>query len=1438
MNKLKKRKLQLLALCTGFTGLTLGVLFFSGKGLGSFSPKVSADSNYILTLNSDNGGSSFSSSYSSSEQVNKSARTNKGSEIDITYSNVKKSTNNYAVVANSGYLFNSTRLTGLETVTVNFTGSLSIYTSSTTTFSGVSSALTSGLEFAVDANNDYFKLVSSGETTISSVVATYLCSSRQINYVKVTETSELTDGTYLIVNETYSKALNGGGSIESDIKTPQTVTISNNKIEATSVTDAYAVVIDINGDNSSILTTGGVYIGGVSNSNSTSIDNSPIANSISVSDGVADIVSDTSHLRYNATGVTHLFRYYKATSYSSMGEIALYKRDSGSVPVDPVDPSGDNPTTETYVITVEKANNELDTSASSDTTNVSYVIGETGNTFDIAFSAGAYNMSNYNEFRLNNSSLTPTNNILVKSIWIDFYGSSYSYLAVSANGNAVTGTASSTSGSGSAYDYEINSTVWKLEATSGYSTIYSIKFTVEVQVGPVSVTGLELNKDSLSIYEGSNETLVATVSPINATDKTVTWSSSDSTVATVLNGVVSAVAPGTAIITATTTDGGFEESCTVTVLEITHVGGVSLNKTELHLNPGITETLVATVTPNNATNKNIVWSSGNENIATVSEGVVTAVSAGATTITATTEDGGFSASCAVTVTNVSVSGVELNKTNLTITRLGSETLYATVSPSNATNKNVTWTTSNSNVATVANGTVTGVSAGTATITVSTVDGNKTATCNVTVNPIGVTSVTLNQSLLNMYVGNSETLVPTINPSNADNTNVTWSTGNESVATVSNGVVTAVGVGSTTITVTTVDGGKTASCNVSVSEQPDSTFIITSSSFGNSYSGSDGSHSVSDSVTSETMSFESSNICAQSSKVQFRANPAGYIYNTTSLVLNTLTISGYTSGDVTVYAGNTSHPTSNAITDSNGEFDLSGYSFFTILGNGSTHSYSSITITTGVPVPVDPDGISLPATESMSLVGTKTLEVTYSPANCNQNKGVTWSSSNTTIATINSTTGVITPKKAGTTVITATSTFNANFTSSCTLTVTDNMDEWTILMYVCGANLESDYASSNEGSATEDLAEIAQVSGQPSDVNVVVQAGGASKWSSTYSNVINKDYANRFHLRNKAYVKDEQITKVDMGVGENFQDFLEWGITTYPAQKIGVILWDHGGAMDGCCYDEQFSDEPLTPLEVHDAIVGAKEATGYTSQFEFVGYDCCLMQVQDIASLNAEYAKYQVASEESEWGYGWTYNEWIDDLFAKKSTSNILKAIVDSFGSETTACYTEWQKEDPSYVNDQTLSYLDLTKWATYQTAFENVAATLTSVVNTTSKWNTFKNYVNQAQKYGQVDLSKYPSYSTYNNGYIYDIFDVGGVITSLKSGYSGNSTLVSQLNTLETAYNSVIGHEWHGEAAGNSTGMTLFCPVSGYNESSYYGTSGMTNLTTWQSFVVSLGNWY
>ena len=252
------------------------------------------------------------------------------------------------------------------------------------------------------------------------------------------------------------------------------------------------------------------------------------------------------------------------------------------------------------------------------------------------------------------------------------------------------------------------------------------------------------------------------------------------------------------------------------------VTGVSISKTTLVLVEGESETLSASVAPSNATNKKFSWSSSKTSVAAVDDnGKVTAVAAGTATITVMTADGNKTATCTVTVeaAAIPVTGVSFDKPTASLTVGEDLTLKVTIKPEEASNKKVSWSSDKTSVVTVDdNGKVTAIAPGTATITVTTADGNMKATCTITVKEakVAVTGVKLNKSTTQLTVGGTETLTATVNPSNASNKKVSWSSSNTSVAKVdANGKVTAVAAGTATITVKTADGNKIATCIITV-----------------------------------------------------------------------------------------------------------------------------------------------------------------------------------------------------------------------------------------------------------------------------------------------------------------------------------------------------------------------------------------------------------------------------------------------------------------------------------------------------------------------------------------------------------------------------------------------------------------------------------------------
>ncbi|MFR7819648.1 alpha-amylase family glycosyl hydrolase, partial [Candidatus Pseudoruminococcus sp.] len=356
-------------------------------------------------------------------------------------------------------------------------------------------------------------------------------------------------------------------------------------------------------------------------------------------------------------------------------------------------------------------------------------------------------------------------------------------------------------------------------------------------IGPETIeqipaTGITVSKSSVSILEGNSETVTAKVTPDNATNKTVTWTSSNPTVATVAGGKITGVSVGIATITAKTSN-GLTATVSVKVNEnpnIVKPTGVTISPTSATVEAGKETTLTATVTPSNATNKEVTWTSSNTSVATVSGGKVKGVAEGTAVITATTSNG-KTATVTVTVTGK------------TITYLDGDGVYFEKPSGWGSNINVYFFSNNQTVGASWPGTaMKDLGDGLYGFKYDTTDSNLMVIFNdgsnqtddlkyvkngyynssgyvrtvERVTEIKPTAITLNKTNIDIDVTATEQLTATITPSNATNKSVTWTSSNTSVATVSNGLITPKSVGVTTITATTSNGLK-ATANVTVAE---------------------------------------------------------------------------------------------------------------------------------------------------------------------------------------------------------------------------------------------------------------------------------------------------------------------------------------------------------------------------------------------------------------------------------------------------------------------------------------------------------------------------------------------------------------------------------------------------------------------------------------------
>lgn len=489
---------------------------------------------------------------------------------------------------------------------------------------------------------------------------------------------------------------------------------------------------------------------------------------------------------------------------------------------------------------------------------------------------------------------------------------------------------------------------------------------------------VELNEKSIVINKGEAFTLVENVLPYDCYNKNVTWSSSDEAVAVVNNGTVSGISKGKAVITVTTEDGGFKAQCEVEVTE--PAGSVKLNKNELTLHNGETETLTATVLPENADNKNVTWSSSDKKVATVKDGKVTGIGKGTANITVKTEDGGFVDVCSVTVlqnvTEISVKNKEYTIKEGTIIKV-----EAFAMPENAENRAITWESSDESVATVNNGEIKGVGKGEAEITISSVYTKGVSTKIKVIVTKPVAGISLNKTLAETNVGGKIVLEATVTPADANNQKLIWTSSDEKIATVDNGVVTTKSRGEVVISVSTVDGGYTATCRINVI-QPVTHIKLDSDAY-YLYKG--------EPIT-----------------IKFEVYPENANDKTLTWTSSDETVLTVENGVVTPLKPGTAEIT---VTDSTGVLKVKVIATVVSKVTGVTISKEEVTLKMGE---------------------TAALEATIQPEDAT-NKNFSWSSSDEAVAVIKN--GVVTPVGPGTTIITVT-TDDGKFMATCLVTVTE------------------------------------------------------------------------------------------------------------------------------------------------------------------------------------------------------------------------------------------------------------------------------------------------------------------------------------------------------------------------------------------------------------------
>ena len=348
-------------------------------------------------------------------------------------------------------------------------------------------------------------------------------------------------------------------------------------------------------------------------------------------------------------------------------------------------------------------------------------------------------------------------------------------------------------------------------------------------------------------------------------------------------------------------------------------------------------------------------------------------------------------------------------------------------------------------------------------------------------------------------------------------------------------------------------------------------------------------------------------------------------------------------------------------------------------------------------------------------------------------------------------------------------------------------EYTILVYLNGSNLETDH-----GCASEDLEEIVAADFDRKDINVVIQTGGAKYWWA--SGIPSKKPA-RFLAQKGKLSKLEELDSQMMVDPATLTDFIDWGVKNYPAERYGLILWNHGsGAVWGFGYDEFAGDDELVLSELNRAF---SDSVMSQQKFEFIGFDACLMANIETAYICRNYASYLIASEELEPGYGWDYDNFLSILGddPKMPGDEIGQVIVDSF----IAYYNENGMEDEA----TTLSCIDLSKVNEAVAALDDFIA----VAN-------MNNYTYQQIAKSRAGTKKFGLDDPID---MVDIVHMAEQFTEL---------CPEQSEALIAAVDELVVYKSEGSYVENAGGISLYFPYSGKDFSprrmEIYKTSGFS----------------
>ena len=487
-------------------------------------------------------------------------------------------------------------------------------------------------------------------------------------------------------------------------------------------------------------------------------------------------------------------------------------------------------------------------------------------------------------------------------------------------------------------------------------------------------------------------------------------------------------------------------------------------------------------------------------------------------------------------------------------------------------------------------------------------------------------------------------------------------------------------------------------------------------------------------------------------------------------------------------------------------------------------------------------VSLPVIETVKSVkinlrgrSQKSLYPTLSNSSV-KNPEYEFVSSNNAVASV-SPSGVVSGVSVGEAIITITLRSNTKVKTTVKVNVVDQEVahyDYTIMYYMCGSDLEYNPDLEPEERIpffTEDIKEILSVTSIPDEVKIIIETGGTTHWSMPREYLedatkISSTNLQRWEVNNDTNKLKlvETLSTNQMASENSFSEFLSWGLDDYEADQMGVVISGHGGGIAGCAYDDNYTTKvgnqdwqnTLQTFEVANASRMAL-ANSNKDKFTWIGYDCCIMQCADIATINADYFDYMVASQENENAIGWNHDIYLPYLIAdtKIEPTEFLPKICDSFLLDK---HRDYEMGDE--ICYQTLSVLDLSKTDSLVTMFNNLTSSLgISMVG-----------------YAKAEVAFKKAYNKLGDS-IFGLADFNSLLTELK-----NVDPLLDVSVVKEAVNDLVIYKTScSKYTYSLCGVNAFFPLS--LDKKYilqvgkedYSNSLSTKFSRWQNMCVTFG---